>query len=58
MGARKESYPFLSADDFYLPVNVFVASVNAFNSFSGKNNGKDINLCAHAHNTAHLVLKL
>lgn len=33
MEVRKESYPFPSADDFYLPVDVFVASINAFNSF-------------------------
>lgn len=58
MGVRKESYPFPSADDFYLPIDVFLVSINAFDSFSGKNNRRDVYLCAHACNTAHLVLKL
>lgn len=30
MRTRKEFNPFPSADDFYLPIDVFVASVNAF----------------------------
>lgn len=58
MGVRKESYAFPSADDFHLPIDVFVASLNAFGPFSGKNNRNNVYFCVHARNTAHLVLKL
>lgn len=58
MGVRKESYPFPSADYFYLLIDIFVASVSAFNSFLCKNDRRDAYLCAHERNTAHLVLKL
>lgn len=58
MGVRKEGYPFPSDDDFCLPIDGFVTSINAFDSISGKNNRNKVYLCPHAHNTAHLVLKL
>lgn len=55
---REENYPFPSAGGFYLLTVVLEASSHAFNSFLGRNNERDVHLCAYAHNTVSLGLKL